>query len=70
MVAANYQLSIRTGVKRLTLRHDDAAWGNYDSFPLQHHRDGKSFSSDVALASYIVSLRSVDILCFNKELVQ
>ena len=42
----------------------------HHSFPAQHHRDGKSFSRKVALGRYIASLRSVDIPCFNKELVQ
>ena len=42
----------------------------HHSLPLQHHRDGKSFSREVTLTSYIASLRSVNILCFNKELVQ
>ena len=41
----------------------------YHSFPLQHHRDGKSFSREVTLARYIASLRSVNILRSNKELV-
>ena len=41
----------------------------HHSFPLQHHRDGKSFSREVSLASYIASLHSVNILRFNKELV-
>ena len=41
----------------------------HHSFPLQHYSDGQSFSREVALASYIVSLRSVNILRFNKELV-
>ena len=42
----------------------------HPSLPLQRHRDGKSFSREVALARYIASLRSVDIPRFNKELVQ
>ena len=42
----------------------------HQSFPLQHPRDGKSFSRGIALARYIASLRLVDILRFNKELVQ
>ena len=42
----------------------------HHSFPLQRHRVGKSFSCEVSLASYIAFLHSVDILRFNKEVVQ
>ena len=42
----------------------------HHSSPLQHHRDEKSFSREVALTRYIASSLSVHILRFNKELVQ
>ena len=64
-------ISLTFGTKASLHESDDlvSLYTPHHSFPLQHHCDGKSFSHEVTLASYIAPLRSVDILCFNKELV-